>query len=781
MELLPFQQEASDQIADRCIAYAAAPVRVGRRGAERHVPFLQLLNSVTASGKTLILADAVSAIAKRLPVKPVILWLSRASVVVAQSYANLADGGAYNDLLDDFQIKTLADLDETELASDARHAVLFFATVGTFNQEKREEGTLNVFKSAIDDANRSTWASLKLRPGKDGYRRPLFVVYDEAHNLSDQQVGLLLELEPDAFLLSTATSRVPQRLDAEVIGHLKKIGELSDEELQTNVDAAEVASSGLIKAGINLVGRQAPMEQVVAEMVKELSGCAKVASRAGLSFLPKAVYVCKTNIVEESGERDNHRQPFAQRKAPPILIWRQLVERLGIKPSDVVAYCDLKVDKAFPLPEEFVLFRGGDKDYDRFVYGNFKHIIFNQSLQEGWDDPSVFYAYIDKSMGSKVQAEQVVGRLLRQPGRKHYTNPKLNTAEVYVRVEAAGVFDEVVSSVETKIKTGTPGIRITATRPGKKAKKEYPPKKSYAVAVPALITDRASKRVAEFVGQMSDFRRDDGTNIRGTGKRAFVQRAIGGLMGQEFQWEEFGQSPMVLARWLFSREVARVHKGALGIAITSNPNGKLNKFDALVGLTSPAAVHIADVAKKVGEAFVDQVYLKLRTPNPFEIGPTLVTPGKEVIFRSAVHRCYDSEDLNAFEEQFARCLDAKKYPWYRNPSKSGYSIPIPTPGKTLNFFPDFLIWKGKDVYAIDTKGSFLHADAARKLVSIKPASAASGRVFVRFVSEGKVDRHGPRPDTTGFTAWTFKPSGLPDFSHCENLRLALEACLEPDI
>jgi len=780
MELLDFQQAASDQIADRYTAYARAPVRVGRSGSERQIPFLQLLNSVTASGKTLILADAVSSIAKTSTLQPVVLWLSKASVVVAQSYANLDAGGAYHELLDEFEVRTLADYDEGDLAAHPTRSALFFATVGTFNQEKKAEGTLNVFKSAIDDASHSTWESLKLRPDGRGYRRPLVVVYDEAHNLSDQQVGLLLELNPDAFLLSTATSRIPQRLEAEVIDHLKKIGDLTDADLQTNVDAAQVASSGLIKTSINLIGRQAPMEEVIEEMIGQLQLATKAARQQGLPRAPKAVYVCKTNIAEDSGERDDPKQPFVQRRAPPILIWRYLTEKLKVTPSEIAVYCDLKTDRNYPLPEELTLFRGGDSDYEQFASGGFRHIIFNQSLQEGWDDPYVYFAYIDKSMGSKVQAEQIIGRLLRQPGRKHYTNPKLNAAEVFVRVEAAGVFEEVVASVEQRIRTGATGVKVTATRPGKKPKAEVAPKVKMFVPVPAIVTDRAEKRIAEYLAKMSDYR-NDGINTRGVGKRAFVQRIVGGPTGQHFVWENFGEAATVLARWLFSREVARVHKGALGVAVTSSADGTPTKFDARIGLTSPAAAHVSDVARKVGEAFVDQVYLKLRGPNPYEIPPALVTPGSEVAFKNATHARYDKEDFNGYELPFAEALDGKGLVWCRNPSRSGYSIPIPTPGKTLNFFPDFLVWKGNDVYAIDTKGSHLHTDAVRKLVAIKPATGSTQRVFVRFVSDGVIESAGPQPDGSGYTVWSFKPSGEPDFIHCERLSDAIDTCLEPDV
>jgi len=780
MELLDFQQIAADQLADRVVAYMAEPVRLGRKGSERQIPFLQILSSITASGKTLVLADSVSSIAKRLPLKPIVLWLSKASVVVAQSYSNVAAGGAYHDLLEDFEVKTLADYDESELRHSVR-SFLYFATVGTFNQEKKGEGTLNVFKSAIDDANRSTWDLLKLRPDASNYRRPLIVVYDEAHNLSDKQTTLLLELAPDAFLLATATNRLPERFETDVIDHLRKIGGIGDGELITQVDAAAVAKSGLIKSELNLIGRQAPMEDVVREMVGELHTVTKDAASQGLSGEPKAVYVCKTNVTESSGERDDPKQPFAQRRAPPILIWRHLTEKLKVNPSEVAVYCDLRVDKNYPLPEEFILFRGGDNDYDRFIGGRFRHIIFNQSLQEGWDDPSVYLAYIDKSMGSKVQAEQVIGRLLRQPGRKHYKNQRLNTAQIFVRVEASGVFEEVVAAIEEKISTGKLDIKVTAVRVGKKNRIEQQPKRKLFVPMAAIVTERAEKRIAEYIRNMSDYRADGGINTRGTGKRVAVQKIVGTVAAHNFVWEDYGQSATVLARWLFSREVGRVHKGALGIAVTSSVDGAPTKFDARIGFASPAAAHVCDVARKVGEAFVDQVFLKLRSPNPYEVSSVLVSSDSKKAFKNAVHDFYDESDFNPFERLFAEALDKKRQTWARNLSKSGYSIPLPTSGKTLNFYPDFLVWKGKNVYAIDTKGSHLHADAVRKLVSIKPANGSAARVFVRFVSDGLIDKNGPQADTSGYTVWSFKPNGDPEFIHCELMSEAIELCLRADV
>ena len=217
----------------------------------------------------------------------------------------------------------------------------------------------------------------------------------------------------------------------------------------------------------------------------------------------------------------------------------------------------------------------------------------------------------------------------------------------------------------------------------------------------------------------------------------------------------------------------------MGLALTSDASGTSNKFDARIGLGSNAASQISDVAQKVAQAFIDNVFLKLRRPNPYEVGSILQQRSEIVPFKYSLHEGY--EGLNAIEEKCAQALDRTKLPWSRNPSRVGYGIPLIEPGKTTNFYPDFLIWSDSHVFAIDTKGAHLHADAARKLVSIRSADERSVRVFVRFITEGLVDEAGARKDESGFTVWSFKPNGKRDFTHCDSIDDALKRCLRPDI
>ena len=99
------------------------------------------------------------------------------------------------------------------------------------------------------------------------------------------------------------------------------------------------------------------------------------------------------------------------------------------------------------------LFSKGENDFDEFRNGDYKHIIFNLSLQEGWDDPACYLAYIDKSMGSSIQVEQIIGRVLRQYGATHYDNPLLNSAHFFLRVDKQSVFTETIQKVKTKLQS----------------------------------------------------------------------------------------------------------------------------------------------------------------------------------------------------------------------------------------------------------------------------------------------------------------------------------------
>jgi len=735
------------------------------------IPFYQALASVTASGKTVILADAVAKSIAPLPVSPVVLWLSKGRVVVSQTYANLQDGGKYRHLIQDFTIRLLSEYDAEDVA-DPDVPLIYFATVGTFNQRDREKGDRLIFRSDIDTAEESTWEALKRRETTDGTRRPLLVVYDEGHNLSDQQTNLLLELEPDALFVASATMRLTAALTT-IVNSLEQRG-WSQEELKTTVLSSDVVAAGLIKRDIVMGGYQAAAPKTIDDMLTSMETADEAAKKEGLSFRPKAIYVSKTNIVEgNSFVRDDPKRPFKQREAPPILIWRYLVEEKGIDPRTIVAYCTLAFDKNYPPPETFQLLKGGDADYDKFIAGNFRHVIFNQSLQEGWDDPACYFAYIDKSMGSNVQVEQVIGRLLRQPDAKHYPDDVLNTASFFVRVDGRGVFADLVGDVRSRLAVDAPSVGFTTYSGGSKERPvPYDPKE--AKTVPALVLDAAEAlpAVEKIIDEMTDYREDNGANIRAQGERALVQQRIGSGDSAEVAWVPYEHNNAVSARWIFTLAVGRQYPAALGVARSDDP-----KFDAKVELSSNAARHIEKTADEVVTTYLDRVNLLQRNHNPYEVGTAMVRPDEATSYEYALHQAYSG--LNPFEREFAAALDNGRVTWCRNPSQSGYRIPLPTRGSSRNFFPDFLAWKGTHVFALDTTGDHLLLEKTARKLLVPNTAGKKLRVHVRLISKGEWNADVERVSRSGVTVWQLAADRSLRAVACATIADALKLCLKP--
>lgn len=744
LELFQFQQDAASQMADRYFEYNASPVVRGRRGSEQDVPFYQALSSITGSGKTAILAQAVSEIAAMSEIPPVILWLSKGKVVVQQSYANLEDGGKYSHLLPDITVRLLSEYNPEDVA-DAKEALLYFATVGTFNQKDREKSNLKIFANDIDGIETTRWEALKVRETAEGQRRPLVIVYDEAQNLSDQQTTLLLEQRPSVFLLASATLKFPAQFDVEVIQPLRTQADYTDEGLITKVRSSTVVASGLVKGIIKLDGLNAPMQETIADMLDDLRDAEAAAKAENLPFLPKAIYVCNTNVLaDDASQTDNPKQPFDQRQAPPIEIWRYLTDQCGIPADEIAVYADLKTHKDFPLPPDFVLFNGGEKDYDDFVAGDYRHIIFNKTLQEGWDDPAVYFAYVDKTMESTIDITQIVGRVLRQPGATHYEADRLNTAHFYVRVDRNDVFKKIIDDVRKGLGGDAPEVRILTSPPGAEQPVSLEPKESRSVPRTGVDNSATEAPVQKALDKVNDYSQDT-VNTRGTGRRRTVTQAIGAGDADDSEWVDFEQSNKVNARWVFRREVARRYRPALSMIDTDG-----QRFDAKVGIGSRAYASLADNAAEVVDEYLRHAIVKQFKPNPYEIGSTLVRRGSMEPFKNALHEGYDG--LNDFERAFAHALDDTGLTWARNRSQTGYKIPLVTLGSTVWFFPDFLVWSGDKVICVDTKGDHLvEADARRKLLSIQPHKNMSTTIEVKFVTQGTWKTDGSRDSKDGFS------------------------------
>lgn len=774
MELLPFQILASTQIADRFNIYMQEPLTTTRT---RIVPFYQNLSALTGSGKTLILADAIEQIRSSLPIEPIVLWLSKGKVVVWQTYANLSTG-KYAELLGGYKVKPLLDCSINDI-EQSDSGLILVATVAKFNQKDKDKGNLKVFQIGLDSSDQSLWDMLKIRIDSRGMKRHLIVVYDEGHNLSDQQTVLLNDLEPDAIIAASATIRIPIAL-GKTIQRLRDDKDWKDDDFVTVVKSSDVVKTGLVKKHIMVGGYITPMEIALDDMLDDMKRVDNSASELGLTFHPKAIYVSNTNILPDGSVKDVVTIPFIDRQARPILIWRHLVENRGIAPEEIAVYCNLKFDPKFPPPLVFNLFSGGDSDYDNFISGNYKHIIFNIALQEGWDDPSCYFAYIDKRMGSKDQVVQVVGRVLRQPNAKHYTDISLNTAHFYIRTDEQKVIEEALDEIRKKIAADSPEISLSVYKGGSggNAKPTIPPKRERFVPEFSINSVNAKQPIREIIEKVQDYRADS-VNTVGKGKRINVLQTIGsGEDGNRQEWVEVEHSNRVTARWVFSREIHKYHAKAVNLCDIEVP-----KFDALIEYHSPAAEHMREAAKKVLDAYIEQSVVVQNNYNQFKVGDASIDRAQIVYYDNAIHDGYSG--LNELEKSFAESLDKAKIDntksyWFRNPSKGFFEIPLLDNGGTEHFNPDFIVWAKNAIIAIDPKGDHLITeDAGRKLFYIDKVGKGPA-LKIRLVTQGKWRKDITKENNQGYTVWLLK-HGKPFPIPCVTADEAVKECLKVEL
>ena len=137
-------------------------------------------------------------------------------------------------------------------------------------------------------------------------------------------------------------------------------------------------------------------------------------------------------------------------------------------------------------------------------------------------------------------------------------------------------------------------------------------------------------------------------------------------------------------------------------------------------------------------------------------------------FDRAAHEKYSKSDFNKDEIDFARAIDrVAGVIWARNPTSAsqGYGIQLPKKvGDSSTFYPDFLIWKKGNCWAVDTTGRHLLDEKVRgKLVTL-------GTPTVALVVRGKVDLgSGSREGKDGWSLVLGRPNLKPLVEHTDDL------------
>ncbi len=521
--------------------------------------------------------------------------------------------------------------------------------------------------------------------------------------------------------------------------------------ITTAVSSDKVVLAQLVKKAIQFDGTTAAMETCLDELIARLGVINGEIAQRGLNFKPKAIYVCKTNIADD-GEKDDASLPFQLRKAPPIRIWRHLVEQKGVSPKDIAIYANLSFIEG-NKPDEVKLFSKGENDFDEFTAGNYQHIIFNLSLQEGWDDPACYLAYIDKSMGSSIQVEQIIGRVLRQYGVTHYGNPLLNSAHFFLRVDNKNVFTDAVEKVKAKLQSEGAPIEIIANFGAAGAiAEDLQPKDGVEVSLHHIFVDSeaARQRINEIITDFPTFSEGDPNTLgeAHTASQIVDLQSLGEAASVE--WKSDGHTNPMRLRWLANTAIKSRSTRALAIVDLKDA-----RFDVRVQVQSKADKFADKMAREIVDAFYQLSELVYESHKPFIFG-TIRVPKTAPAFINALYERYSG--FNKPELAFAKALDDAKELWHRNPSSGGFFIPLLSEGDTASFYPDFIVWKKGIIFCLDTKGGHLLSDAvARKLFDIKEEGKT--KVRVRFISDGKQSELRGKVVKGGYTVWKMKSQG----------------------
>lgn len=726
--LFPFQEEAAQSLREAALSWVAYAVRRGHppEYGESEIPFLGQLKAVTGSGKTPVLANTVAGLGDA-----VVFWTTRSSAVVEQTYANL--NGKYRSLLPP-GAKVIRDIPSQlawrELIDAKTGLTIWVLTVASWNEA--EAGSSNGDARLRLRREQPDWAGsgAPFDQLRENLKRPLWVVSDESHNQSEVQLDQLAALRPRGFFMASATPLVNELF--------KKWEDALNqgEETKTLFDAGrvpiktrDVVDADLLKTTIEVVDYRSGSEESLDGAFAALERVQAAADAEEAGVTPRAIYV-----VEKSNPPRGSKE-----EARPVAIWRHLCSR-GVPADEIAIYTDTK-----ELPEDAERVASLSQLEPRY-----RHIIFNQALQEGWDDPEAYVCYFDGATKSFVRIRQILGRVLRQPSARRFSAEALNTATMILETPTSE-YESVVSELKAELRLYAPEDEPAFATVRVKTRKEplvpVPVKrgaKKLSLTRWALKAPNMASVERDLRSQASRQWADEDLDAPGTGRKATVSLKEG---SEEYEDIDVLRSARTRNGAFIRRRILQRNRACLNAIHPDRFTGPAFNQHSCHG--SQAQDELIALAARIVDYFEDRVEYQ-EDPDPDRTTWTVdeYRPRSEEMapFDRAAHTEYSRSDFNKDETPFARAVDrVKGVVWVRNPTtvSQGYGVPLPKKvGDSSTFYPDFLIWKKGVCWAVDTTGRhLLDAKVRGKLFALespKIALVVRGTVDLgRDASEGK--------------------------------------------
>lgn len=371
----------------------------------------------TAGGKTFIASNALRTLFNAFPPNKakVVVWLVPSITILDQTVKNLSNPSHpyrqkidthFNGRVEIFEKEDLlqgANFNVTTVKEQLSILVLSFDSFRTKTKDGRKvyqenENLTNFFDGSetdvlLEDADEGSLMNVirKLSP---------VVIVDESHNAeSDLSVEMLNNLNPSFVLDLTATPR-------------------ENSNIISFVDSMALKKENMVKLPV-LVYNHHDINEVIASSVElrnNLENSAKLAEENGGEYIrPMVLFQAEPKNTDDSETFEKIKERLIKKGIAK--------EEIAIKTAIINEIKDVNLM---------------DRDC------NIRYIITVNALKEGWDAP---FAYILSSLAnrtSKVDVEQILGRILRQPYAKQHSDSLLNMSYVFT---ASQNFHDTLESI----------------------------------------------------------------------------------------------------------------------------------------------------------------------------------------------------------------------------------------------------------------------------------------------------------------------------------------------
>ena len=347
----------------------------------------------TGGGKTFMATASLKKILDALPAtqSKVVVWLVPSDTILTQTYKNLnnANHPYHRRLVDDFkgqvEIYTKAQLlngenfSPAEVAEQLSILVLSYDSFRTSNKEGRkayqQNGQLFKFSAQLDDTDEISLVNII------SHYRPVVIVDESHHATTDLSLEMLQNFNPSFILELTATPKNTSNIIA-------------------YVPALKLKQAGMVKLPVIVYNRHS-QDDVISDSI---------------DF---------RNMLERVGHSENIR---------PIILFQAETQGKGDRLTFDKIKADLVQNHDIP-PEQIAIKTADINDLSGVdlmsIDCPIRYIITVNALKEGWDCP---FAYILASLANRtstIDVEQILGRILRRPFTKNFSNDLLNMSYVF--------------------------------------------------------------------------------------------------------------------------------------------------------------------------------------------------------------------------------------------------------------------------------------------------------------------------------------------------------------